>query len=226
VSLILNIDTAVESASICLSDKKSIAASKMNPSTTDSATWLHVAIASIFKEQNISVTNLSAIAISAGPGSYTGLRVSMSAAKGLCYSLNIPLIKISTLQMMAAAAKKTSQNSHLLCPMIDARRMEVFTALYNQELEEILPPTNMILDETSFHELLQKQPVTFFGNGSKKFVDLTQNANALFITVEATAEHLSNLSYDKYINQDFADYVYTEPYYGKEFYTTVNKKSN
>ena len=162
MSLILNIDTAVQTSSICLSENDETLAVKINPSQKDSAAWLHVAIKELLHEKNLFLQQLEAIAVSEGPGSYTGLRVGMATAKGLCYALNKPLITINTLQMMAFAAPK--QHQGLLCPMIDARRMEVFTAIFDQNLNFILPPANLVLSETSFNDFLQKNKILFFGN--------------------------------------------------------------
>src|SRR5689334_17760726 len=127
MSLVLNIDTAVETASICLSEDRKILQVSINENQKDHAAWLSVAIQNMMINAGYRLNQLHAIGITIGPGSYTGLRVGLSAAKGLCYALNIPLITIGTLEMMAFAAK--DEPADLLCPLIDARRMEVFTAL-------------------------------------------------------------------------------------------------
>lgn len=222
MSLILHIDTAVQSASVCLADGETIVATVVNPSEKESAAWLHVAMRSLLQENNVLPQQLSAIAVSAGPGSYTGLRVGMAAAKGLCYALSLPLITINTLQMMAAAVKNPSTD--LLCPMIDARRMEVFTALYNPALNEVLPSTNLILDETSFADWLQKNTITFFGNGSNKAATVIQQVNALFVTVTANASDMVSLAAKKFVQGQFADLAYSEPFYGKDFHSPISKK--
>lgn len=222
MSLILHIDTAVQTASVCLSDGETILATAVNPSEKESASWLHLAIQDILQRNNLSPSALSAVAVSAGPGSYTGLRVGMSAAKGLCYALSLPLISINTLQMMAAAVKEVSTN--LLCPMIDARRMEVFTALYTPLLEEVMPSKNLILDEASFQDWLQQDSITFFGNGSKKAADIIKHLNALFVTVTATAKDMVPLALKKFEADQFADLAYSEPYYGKDFHSPISKK--
>lgn len=165
---------------------------------------------------------LAAVAVSTGPGSYTGLRVGLSAAKGLCYALSIPLIGINTLQMMAAAAQENT--SELLCPMIDARRMEVFTAIYDQSLQKVLPPTNMILDENSFADRLTENPILFFGNGSKKAEGIINHPNARFADVSATAENMVALAAEKFKREEFLDLAYSEPYYGKDFHSPISKK--
>ena len=183
-----------------------------------------MAIKEILDEQKILISSLSAIGLSAGPGSYTGLRVGMASAKGLCFALGIPLITVNTLQLMALAASEGSDG--LLCPMIDARRMEVFTALYDRELKEIIPASNLVLDQNSFDELLKKEHISFFGNGSQKFRDLrNSNDNASFIESEATAAHMIKLVFQKFKAEDFANLAYSEPYYGRSFYSPTVKGS-
>ena len=194
---------------------------KINPLQKDQAAWLHVAIKELIEDKDIGLPQINAIAISSGPGSYTGLRVGMAAAKGLCYALQIPLITINTLQLMTMAALQ--EQTELFCPMIDARRMEVFTAVFNEQLEAIVSPVNIILNETSFNELLNQHTISFFGNGSSKFRLLIHHKNAVFKQVEATAEHMISLSFQKFMKQDFADIAYTEPFYGKDFHSSVKQ---
>jgi tRNA threonylcarbamoyladenosine biosynthesis protein TsaB len=224
VSYILNIDTAVVSASLCLAKDDQVLKLKVNPSQKDHASWLHVAIKDMMEEAGLSLKELDAIAVSSGPGSYTGLRVSMATAKGLCYALQKPLITVSTLKMMAVAAIDASTD--LLCPMIDARRMEVFTAVYDHSLVEILSPVNIILEKESFKEQLHSSSILFFGNGSEKFKSLVTDSNARFQNLEANAEHMTGLSFSQFEKKEFADLAYAEPYYGKAFYTTFVKPSS
>jgi tRNA threonylcarbamoyladenosine biosynthesis protein TsaB len=173
----------------------------------------------MMEEQGLKLKDLHAIAISEGPGSYTGLRVGMAAAKGICYALDIPLIMVSTLKMMANSA--SPDKSDLLCPMIDARRMEVFTALYDKSLNEVQTPVNMILSEDSFKEKLDAQSISFFGNGSQKFKGLISHPNANFQETEPIAAHMIILSYNKFKNSEFADLAYSEPFYGKDFHSSA-----
>lgn len=219
---ILNIDTAVQTASVCLAGDGNAISTVTNPSQKDHAAWLHAAIQDLLKENNIALTQLKAIAVSAGPGSYTGLRVAMATAKGLCYVLHVPLITISTLKMMATAA--IDEPTEFLCPMIDARRMEVFAAVFDKQLQEIVPPKNFILTEETFHELLNQHTITFFGNGSDKFQPLCQHPNAVFKKIEANAASMASLSYQSFRKGEFADLAYSEPYYGKEFYSPAPKR--
>lgn len=222
MSLILHIDTAVQSSSVCLANGENIIATLVNPSEKDSASWLHVAIQDILKQNNCLPKQLQAIAVSAGPGSYTGLRVGMAAAKGLCYALSIPLIPISTLQMMAAAVQNPS--TPLLCPMIDARRMEVFTALYDTSLQEVMPATNLVLQENSFSNWLNDRTITFFGNGSNKAATIIHHRNATFASITVTAAEMASLAAKKFELHQFSDLAYSEPFYGKDFYSIISKK--
>ena len=218
MSIILNIDTAIQAASICLAKKEIVIGSKINPSQKDSAAWLHVAIKELLEEKEITLSQINAVAISAGPGSYTGLRVGMAAAKGFCYALQIPLITINTLQMMAVAAQQ--ETTELLCAMIDARRMEVFTAVFDKNLNEISLYSNLIVDKDSFKNILDQHSITFFGNGSDKFKTLTTHPNASFKNIEAGALQMVPLSFQKYLVEDFSSLAYTVPFYGKEFHST------
>jgi len=221
VSFILNIDTAVQTASVCLSDDDKLLGTRINPTQKDHASWLHIAIKELLEEHSIRPGDLKAVGISAGPGSYTGLRVGMATAKGLCYSLQIPLISINTLRMMASAAR--GETAELLCPMIDARRMEVFTAIFNQDLQEIMPSSNLILDEMTFSPWLEQQRMSFFGNGSNKLQSILKHKNAIFSVIEANASHLAPLSYEKFRQGDYADLAYSEPFYGKDFHSTMKQ---
>jgi tRNA threonylcarbamoyladenosine biosynthesis protein TsaB len=222
MSMILNIDTAVQNASVCLSEKNHVRSIRLNAAQKDHASWLHTAIRDILVENKLPPSGLSAVAVSAGPGSYTGLRVGMSAAKGLCYTLGLPLITLNTLKIMAASA--TEVTTDLICPMIDARRMEVFTAIYDREGNERLHPTNMILESNSFSMLMEHNTISFFGNGSDKFRGITQHPHASFSMVLTTAEHMVPLSWNCFQKRDWANLAYTEPFYTKDFHS-VTKQS-
>ena len=221
MSLILNIDTAVEKASICLAKNGIAIDTKNNPDQKDHASWIHLAIRAMLSDNGFNSSSLKAVAVSAGPGSYTGLRVGLSTAKGLCYALKIPLIMIKTLEIMAFSAKEWA--TELICPMIDARRMEVFTAVYNKNLEEIVAAHARIIDKDLFSELLKIHPVIFFGNGSGKFRALIQTPNAGFPQIETDAGHLALLSPRYFENGNFADLAYSEPFYLKEFFTPIKR---
>lgn len=221
MALILHLDTAVQSASVCLAENEKVLGTMINPAEKESASWLHIAIQQLLLDNTIHTSQLDAIAVSAGPGSYTGLRVGMAAAKGLCYALAKPLITINTLQMMANAVQQPS--TQLLCPMIDARRMEVFTAVYDTSLQEVMPGTNLILEENSFSALLNEHTISFFGNGSIKAGSLLMHKNAVFISITSTAENMVSLAAKRYLHQEFANLAYVEPYYGKDFHSSIPK---
>jgi tRNA threonylcarbamoyladenosine biosynthesis protein TsaB len=216
VAIILNIETAVDSASVCLSKHGELLALKIHPHPRDTASWIQPAILEILKENNLITSSLNAVAVSAGPGSYTGLRVGMATAKGLCFALKIPLIGINTLKIIAAAYPNPEE---ILCPMIDARRMEVFTALFDKNLNEIMKPANMILNDQSFAELLAEQKIYFFGNGSLKFQQAIKHKNAVFQDVQHSAADMCSLAQQAFDKQEFANLAYSEPNYGKEFFS-------
>lgn len=222
MSLILNIDTALDTASICLANGEEIIDVAINENQKDHAAWVHGTIAEILQKNNFKLNQLTAVAVSIGPGSYTGLRVGLASAKGLCYALKIPLIAISTLKIIAFAAKEEATT--LICPMIDARRMEVFTAVYDKLLREKIPAHALIVDENSFSQLLDADKILFCGNGSKKLQPLLNNANATFSNISSSAYHLAILSQSCFAKKEFTDLAYTEPLYIKEFYSPIQKK--
>lgn len=221
MSLLLNIDTALDTASVCLANGDEIIESVINENQKDHAAWLHKAILGILQKNSIRPNQLTAVAVSIGPGSYTGLRVGLAAAKGLCFALHIPLITVSTLKMMAFSV--IEEATTLICPLIDARRMEVFTAVYDKSLEERISPRAMIIDETSFASLLSADKILFCGNGSKKLLPLITNAHASFSDTSSQALHLAALSIRCFHKKEFADLAYTEPLYIKEFYSPLRK---
>ncbi len=199
---------------------------------SDSKGLNHASMLSPFIQKAIAKSNemnltLDAIAVSAGPGSYTGLRIGVSTAKGLCYGYGIPLIAVNTLEIMAAGAlkKDLADENILLCPMIDARRMEVYSAFYTKQLEMKRETSADIIAENSFSEWLDLQPVYFFGNGSEKCKTLLSHPNARFIDqIVPLAINMIPLAEKKFTTNDFADTAYFEPFYLKEFQATVAKK--
>jgi tRNA threonylcarbamoyladenosine biosynthesis protein TsaB len=220
MSLILNIDTALETANISIAENGTVLKSKTNNIQKDHASFLHQAVQSLLVELSIEINQISAIAVSIGPGSYTGLRVGISSAKGFCYALNKPLIAISSLKIIANNTMGLVENKDaLLCPMIDARRMEVFTAMYDFSLNEINSPCAMVLNEKSFSEMLSNNKIYFSGNGSQKFKEISNHQNTFFIKNNDLTHSLAELSGFKYISNDFDDLVNTEPFYLKEYQT-------
>jgi len=226
MAIILNIDTALDSACISLSENEKGLGYALNGTAKDHAAWIQPAIYKLIKESGIKMSDLSAIGVCIGPGSYTGLRIGLSTAKGLCFALKIPLIAINTLETIASSAMNDIQTENLdftsdllICPMIDARRMEVFTAVYDSSVEEIYEPHSRILDALSFDELLERQKMLFLGNGSLKFQQVCQNANAIFKKMALNPFALSELTYKNFIGNNFATLAYAEPLYLKEFFT-------
>ena len=217
MALILNIDTAVDTASLCLAESDKILSLEKNERQKDHAAWLHPAIKEIFDKNNRELKTIDAIAVTGGPGSYTGLRIGMTAAKGICYALNKPLIILNTLQVMANAAR--NETADLLCPMIDARRMEVFTAIFSKDLQTIKEPAAIEINEKSFDEDLLTNTICFFGNGSIKFRPIKKNQKAIFSSVISDAAAMISLSEEKFKQKEFADLAYAEPLYLKEFHT-------
>jgi len=222
MSLILNIDTALETASVCLSKEGEVLQAAMNDKQNDHATWLHPAIHDLLQQMGCSLKDVRAVAVSIGPGSYTGLRVGLAAAKGFCYAIGIPLITVGTLEILAHAVQEEAID--LICPLIDARRMEVYAAVYEKTLVEKTPPYTCLLDENSFLQLLTAHPVLFCGNGSKKLQTILSHPNAFFSATAASPLSISRLSQKKIAKKNFANLAYTEPLYVKEFYAPARKE--
>ncbi len=224
MAVLLHIDTATEHASVCLSNNEQVIALQESADQKNHASFIQPAIQQILVTTGYTLQQLDAIAVSNGPGSYTGLRVGLSTAKGLCYVINKPLILINTLEIMAAASiKRTKQNSFtaepLYCPLIDARRMEVFMALFNNQLHSIKLPQALVLDETSFADVIEKQPVVFSGSGRKKLSNILQHENAVYIDVQHNATNMIDIAWQQFAAKKFSDVAYSDPFYLKEFFT-------
>ena len=226
MSLILSLETATTVCSVALTlDGKTLATEQLFVEKSHS-NLLTVVIENLLHHTGVEKGDLSAVAVSKGPGSYTGLRIGVSTAKGLCYALDKPLIAINTLEAMAAEVVPFNVHEAYLCPMLDARRMEVYTALYDANLNELSPTKALILDETSFAETLKENNVLFFGNGSDKFKALIEsNSSAYFISDRCpSAAAVGMLAYEAYQKQHFEDVAYFEPFYLKDFVATRPKK--
>jgi len=219
MAYILNIDTALETASICLSNEGELIGFSENEKQRYQAAWLQHGVHKLLAVAGIQPKDLQAIAVSNGPGSYTGLRIGLSSAKGLCYALNIPLIAINTLDMMAAAA--IQNEADLFCPMIDARRMEVYTAVYDNKSARVVEPHALILNEESFIDMSETSTILFFGNGSVKYKTIAKRKNAIFKDVVINAKNLINISYNRFRIKNFDNIAYTQPFYIKEFHSSV-----
>lgn len=217
---ILSIDTSTEICSVALSKGTEQVAFRETAEGRSHAKILLPFIEETLKEAAVAPGQLQAVAVSMGPGSYTGLRIGVSTAKGLCYSLGIPLIAVPTLQIIAAGTRKAVSMAPemLLCPMLDARRMEVFAAMYNGDLQEVMPFSAEIIEEGSFAEVLAEHQVLFCGNGAEKCREiLSKNANARFDSTPISARNMVEIALQKFENQQFEDVAYCEPTYGKEY---------
>lgn len=224
MALILNIDSATETGSVCLAKDGRPLASREIASQKDHAKLMAPSIKDILSEAGVEIKDLDAVAISGGPGSYTGLRVATATAKGLCYAHNIPFIAINTLEMMAAGIRRSGQGENLFCPMIDARRMDVFTALYTDELKPLLTPAAITLEEDFLAEYRQA-PVVVFGTGRDKARQLFRDVRAWhFPDFSFSSEYLAPLAEENFQKGQFEDLAYSEPFYLKSFYTAQRPK--
>lgn len=224
--IILHIETSTNICSIAISENGQCIFTKSDSEGMNHAALLSVFIAEAMEFLKSVSKNIDAVAVSSGPGSYTGLRIGVSTAKGLCYGLDIPLIAVSTLEVLTANAFQitgTATNS-LFCPMIDARRMEVYAAFYNQEGIIQREISADVIDENSYSEILENHSVYFFGNGAEKCKTTLTHPNAKFIDgMYPLAQNMIVLAEKAYAEKKFVDVAYFEPFYLKEFYTTAAK---
>ena len=222
MNYILNIETATKNCSISIAkDGETIVCNEIAEEGYSHAERLHVFIEESIAAAGISFKDLVAIAVSQGPGSYTGLRIGVSAAKGLCFALGIPLIAVDTLQSLAAQA--TIENG-LIIPMLDARRMEVYSAVFSSDLESQRNILAEVITEDSFKEY--NETLYFVGDCADKCKEVLTKSNFVFLEniKYPSANQMSALSYQKYLKEDFVDVAYFEPYYLKDFMITTSKK--
>lgn len=230
MALILNIESSTTVCSVALGQNGETAdLEELNDGFTH-AENLAVFVERVLSRNDISVAELNAIAVSEGPGSYTGLRIGLSLAKGLCYAARLPLIGVPTLQAMCLHPDVKKELDYLkdavMCPMLDARRMEVYTALYDFGLKQVKEPHAHLLTEESFSDFLSQDPVIFFGNGSEKFKPVLDNASAYFVdSVVPSAAYMSMLAELSFQESDFEDVAYFVPKYIKDVHTTTPKKA-
>ena len=223
MALILSIETSTDVCSVALHQSGEILASQLHQVEKSHSSLLPGIAVEILEETNHSFADLLAVAISAGPGSYTGLRIGVTTAKGFCFASNIPLISIDTLDVMIASVEGKFKGDHNLCPMLDARRMEVYTKMVNQDQEEVWPLQAKILDTTSFEEITGSTYV--FGNGMAKFREVVNQENLIFIDeIVPDASYMGKLAFGKFQDSNFEDVAYFEPNYLKEWRTTTPKK--
>ena len=218
-STLLFLESATEVCSVALSQKREIVAAVSSQKGNSHAEQLFPLFERVLAEGNCKICELDGVVLSIGPGSYTGLRIGASAAKGICYALNIPLVGVSTLQsiVFGALQPQHEQQNVLYCPMIDARRMEVFTALFNANGEAITKVNNIIIDEHSFHDELETHTIFFCGNGILKCKPVIQHKNAYYIDTPLAAQNMLFPALLKFENQQFEDVTYFEPFYFKEY---------
>lgn len=222
MSYILNIETATKNCSVALAKAgKTIVCKEIAEEGYSHAEKLHVFIAEILQELQLNFKDLAAIAVSKGPGSYTGLRIGVSAAKGLCFALDIPMIAVDTLQMLASQVTITDG---VIVPMIDARRMEVYSAVFNARFEKIREVKAEIITADSFAEI--NETIYFVGDSNEKVKAVLLNGNFVFLDqmVYPSAKEMSQWSFDQFVKNDFVDVAYFEPYYLKDFMITTAKK--
>ena len=226
MAYLLHIETSSTNCSVAISNDDKLIAKKESNNGYTHAENLHLFIEDVIKQCDLQIHDLNAISISSGPGSYTGLRIGYSAAKGLSYALKIPIITVETLKALSFKVINILNKKEVLyCPLIDARRMEVYTAIYDYHLNETLPLRALILNESSIELFNQNREIYFFGDGMPKAKTLLQTLkNVQFIEhITADAESMISLAFKKYIANDFVDAAYAEPNYLKEFFFTNAK---
>jgi tRNA threonylcarbamoyladenosine biosynthesis protein TsaB len=215
LSTILCIETASTNCSVAIGvNGKLLALKEDYDSSYSHAERLHNFIKDILAENKLELSDLDAIAVSKGPGSYTGLRIGVSAAKGLCFSLDIPLISVATLTSLAHQVKEAG----MAIPMMDARRMEVYTAVFDKERNQVEETSAKIIDSESYHKYLEEQEVYFIGSGVEKFKKVCEHPNARYVeNILPSAAQMVDLATIKHKKSDFEDVAYFEPYYLKDF---------
>ena len=219
MALILSIESSSDIGSVAIhsSGERLVMVTLSEP--RQHATKLAPVIESLVNEANIKLDELDAVAISMGPGSFTGLRIGVSIAKGICYALSKPLIAVDTLDVIAFNGKQLAKADELLCPMIDARRMEVYCKLLDNNLSEVIPTQAIVLEEGLLMDKLDRQKIHFFGDGSNKFKSMTPHPNASFTNgVIPDAEALGKLAYNKFLKTEFENLNSFEPFYLKDFF--------
>lgn len=222
---ILNIDTSTNVGSVAFSIDGKVIFERLSHEDRTHAVKIGIFVDEVMTEVEAAGHVLDAVAVCSGPGSYTGLRIGVSIAKGLCYGYDIPLIAIDSLKVMAKAVRSDDVNA-LLCPMIDARRMEVYAALFTTQLDLVQEISAKIIEEDAYQDVLSNKKVIFFGNGAAKCREHISSENALFLEdVVPLASNLAPLAEIAFEQKSFVDVAYFEPFYLKDFVATVSKKS-
>lgn len=225
---ILHIETSTNICSVSLSNNGETIFQRADEQGLNHAKLLSPFVQQAIEKGKKEGVSPQAIAVGGGPGSYTGLRIGVSTAKGLCLGFGIPLIAIDTLKIIAVDAliKQQIQSDSLLCPMLDARRMEVYTTIFDHQLQPLLPTIPKIIDEDSFMEQLTKQKIYFFGNGAEKCKNIITHPNAIFLdNINPMAYNMITIAEEAFRQKNFVDVAYFEPYYLKDFQATIPKKN-
>lgn len=225
MAIILSIETSTPICSVALHQEGKLLFLQELEEAGAHAEKLMGLIESVLDSQQISVHDLDAIAVSEGPGSYTGLRIGVSTAKGLAFAGDLKLIGVSTLKALALGAKQTCASQELIISMLDARRMEVYREIYDAELNVISPLDAEILDQNSYQEILQKGQVCFVGDAVTKVSEIIAHPNAKFLKIPVSADLIGQAGFQKYKNQEFEDLAYFVPNYLKEFKALQSKKN-
>ncbi|WP_457618906.1 tRNA (adenosine(37)-N6)-threonylcarbamoyltransferase complex dimerization subunit type 1 TsaB [Lutibacter sp.] len=224
MAYILNIETATKNCSVSVANNgETITLKELNSGEYSHAEKLHEFIEEVIRKSKIELSDLKAVAVSKGPGSYTGLRIGVSAAKGLCFALEIPLISVDTLKTLALSVSITEG---CVIPLLDARRMEVYSSVFDSKNKKIRGVKAEIITEDSFNDFLIKQKVYLVGDGVEKCKGVIVNKNAVFIDDKLpSANEMAMLSYEKFKKNDIEDIAYFEPFYLKDFVALKSKKS-
>ncbi len=231
MALLLHIDTATSYAGVCISENGKILAARSNAAQKEHASFLQPAIEEIFSASGYHLNQIEAVAVTGGPGSYTGIRVGLASAKGICFALNKPLIIINTLAVIANAeieqmASEEDSEDAIFYPMIDARRMEVFAAKYNRKLLAISEPSPIILEQSFLDELNCHSKVIFCGDGASKLQSFILPKNYTISNSQHSVNHMVAIAEKEFLAKNFADVAYSEPIYVKEFYQPSKPKGS
>ena len=219
MAIILSIETSTKTSSIAIHEDGILISSQHIHVEKSHSEYLAPSIKYLVETSGLQMNSIDAVAVSKGPGSYTGLRIGTSTAKGLCYALDAKLIGINTLEAMVYGIKKYQFGDALFCPMIDARRMEVYCLIAKNDLSMVEPTQAKVIDEASFSDILAENEIVFFGNGAMKCASSLGNSeNAIFIEdVDPSAEHVGALAWGAYVQNQFENVAYFEPFYLKDF---------
>jgi tRNA threonylcarbamoyladenosine biosynthesis protein TsaB len=222
MALLLYLETATKICSVALARDEKLLSLRETAVSNSHSELITVFVREVLEEAGVAITEIDAVAVSKGPGSYTGLRIGVSTAKGICYSLDKPLISVSTLRAMAFGAQLNYpgiNSGTLLCPMLDARRMEVYYALFDNKLHEIKPDSAAIITETYFSDIPDDKKLLLFGDGAEKFKSMFKDKPdiSLIPDFSISARYMIQPGLDKYNHQKFEDVTWFEPFYLKDF---------